>query len=27
MGRNAFQRTDTAAFVGRVCEAVHGAPR
>ncbi len=27
MGRNAFQRTDTAAFVGRVCDAVHGAPR
>lgn len=27
MGRNAFQRDDTAAFVARIGEAVHGAPR
>jgi fructose-bisphosphate aldolase/2-amino-3,7-dideoxy-D-threo-hept-6-ulosonate synthase len=27
MGRNAFQRQDTAAFVGRIVDAVHGAPR
>jgi fructose-bisphosphate aldolase / 2-amino-3,7-dideoxy-D-threo-hept-6-ulosonate synthase len=27
MGRNAFQREDTAAFVGRICAAVHGEPR
>ncbi len=27
MGRNAFQREDTAAFLGRIVDAVHGAPR